>query len=315
MTTDVSTSHDLTLTRILDAPRALVFRVWTDPAHLARWWGPHGFTAPECRADARPGGELFVRMVGHGFDHAMHGKFVELVAPERIVFDTSLLNEQGETFLAIRNTATFAEHGPKQTELTLRAHVTFAGPDSEGPLSGMEEGWSQSLERLGTYVSGNRSNVTPFLWFDGNAEEAATFYASVFHNSRVVDVSRYGEAGPGAPGRVMTITFEIDGQRFIALNGGPQFTFTPAVSFMVHCPTQADVDAYWNKLLDGGKALQCGWITDKFGLTWQIVPDGLLDLISGPNSVKAQAAMGAMMEMVKLDITKIRAAYDAAAAD
>lgn len=312
MPTDASTRHDLTITRLLDAPRALVFRVWTEPEHLAVWWGPHGFTNPECRADARAAGEISIRMVGHGFDHAMHGEFVEVVAPERIVFDSWLRNEDGETFLAVRNTITLADAPGGKTELTMHAHVTHAGPGSEFPLEGMEEGWTQSLERLGTYVAGLReTSVTPFLYCDGNAEEMAQFYTSVFRNARIVDAMRYGDAGPGEPGSVMTITFEINGQRFIALNGGPEFSFTPAISFMVHCDAQAEVDAYWEKLsADGGQPIQCGWITDKFGVTWQIVPNALFELLNDPDPAKSQAVMRAMMQMVKLDAIALQAAYD-----
>jgi predicted 3-demethylubiquinone-9 3-methyltransferase (glyoxalase superfamily)/uncharacterized protein YndB with AHSA1/START domain len=311
MPTDASPRHDLTITRTLDAPRALVFRVWTEPEHLAVWWGPHGFTNPECRADARPGGEISIRMVGHGFDHTMNGTFVEVVPPERLVFDSWLLNDAGETFLAIRNTITFADAPGGKTTLTMHAHVTHAGPGSEFPLEGMEDGWTQSLERLEAYVAGIReTNVTPFLWFNGNAEEAARFYTAVFRNSRIIDVTRYGEAGPGTPGSVMTVTFEVNGLRFIALNGGPEFSFTPAVSFMVHCATQAEVDDYWAKLgADGGTPIQCGWITDKFGITWQIVPDALHELLSDPDPKKAQAVMRAMMQMIKLDEPALRHAY------
>jgi predicted 3-demethylubiquinone-9 3-methyltransferase (glyoxalase superfamily) len=133
----------------------------------------------------------------------------------------------------------------------------------------------------------------------------------VFRNSRVLDVARYGEAGPGTPGSVMTITFEVAGLRFIALNGGPEFSFTPAVSFMVHCATQAEVDEYWTKLsADGGKPIQCGWITDKFGLTWQIVPNALHELLDDPDPAKSQAVMRAMMQMIKLDEPALRAAYN-----
>jgi predicted 3-demethylubiquinone-9 3-methyltransferase (glyoxalase superfamily) len=114
--------------------------------------------------------------------------------------------------------------------------------------------------------------ITPFLWFDGKAEEAANFYTSIFKNSKIREVRRYGDAGPGPKGSVMAVTFDLEGEEFIALNGGPQFTFSPAISFFVSCETQEEVDALWGKLIDGGKPNACGWLTDKFGLTWQIVP-------------------------------------------
>jgi len=157
------------------------------------------------------------------------------------------------------------------------------------------------------------SSITPFLWFDANAEQAVNFYVSVFKNARVGKITRYGEAGRGPKGSVMTIEFELDGQRFVALNGGPHYKFTPAVSFAVNCGTQAEVDALWAKLTaDGGQAVQCGWLTDKFGLSWQIVPEGMVELFGGDNPKKSQAALRAMFTMKKLDIAALRQAYDEA---
>jgi predicted 3-demethylubiquinone-9 3-methyltransferase (glyoxalase superfamily) len=154
--------------------------------------------------------------------------------------------------------------------------------------------------------------ITPFLWFDGKAEEAANFYVSVFKNSRIHNIYRYGDAGPGPKGSVMTVEFELDGQRFVGLNGGPQYKFTHAVSFAVNCKTQAEVDELWAKLTDGGQEVQCGWLTDKFGLSWQIIPEGAVELFGGDNPKKSQAAMQAMFGMKKLDIAALRQAYDRA---
>ena len=132
-------------------------------------------------------------------------------------------------------------------------------------------------------------NITPFLWFDNQAEEAANFYVSVFKNSKIKQISHYGDAGPGPKGSVMLVAFEINGQEFMALNGGPQFKFTEAVSFVVHCKTQDEVDYYWEKLTaDGGATSQCGWLKDKYGLSWQITPDMLLELINDPDAAKAK---------------------------
>jgi predicted 3-demethylubiquinone-9 3-methyltransferase (glyoxalase superfamily) len=144
--------------------------------------------------------------------------------------------------------------------------------------------------------------ITPFLWFNGNAEEAATFYVSIFKRSKITRTVRFGEAGPGAKGTVMTVEFQLEGMRFVALNGGPQFTFSPATSFFVSCTTQAEVDLFWRRLSKGGTTMQCGWLTDRFGLTWQIIPEELPQLIAVP------AAMRAMMGMVKIDLKKLRAA-------
>jgi predicted 3-demethylubiquinone-9 3-methyltransferase (glyoxalase superfamily) len=151
--------------------------------------------------------------------------------------------------------------------------------------------------------------ITPFLWFDGKAEEAATFYTSVFKNSKVVSVSRYGDAGPAPKGTAMTATFELAGQRFIALNGGPMFTFSPAISFFVNCETQAEVDELWDKLVEGGEPQRCGWLKDKFGVSWQIVPTALGVMLQDKDPQKSSRVMKAMLQMVKLDISGLQRAY------
>jgi predicted 3-demethylubiquinone-9 3-methyltransferase (glyoxalase superfamily) len=155
--------------------------------------------------------------------------------------------------------------------------------------------------------------ITPFLWFNDNAEEAVKFYISIFKKSKIGKIARYDEAGEKVAGRpagsVMTIEFEIEGQDFIALNGGPHFKFNEAVSFVVSCKTQTEVDYYWNKLSAGGKEVQCGWLKDKFGLSWQIVPTILGELMSDKDPVKSQRVMEAMLKTVKLDINKLKAAY------
>ena len=144
--------------------------------------------------------------------------------------------------------------------------------------------------------------ITPFLWFNNQAEEAMNFYTSIFRNSKKGRIRRYGEAGPGPSGSAMSAEFELDGQPFIALNGGPHFTFTPAVSFFVNCETQAEVDDFWEKLSAGGQTQQCGWLTDKYGLSWQIVPSVLGRLLQDKDAKKSANVMKAMMQMVKLDI-------------
>jgi predicted 3-demethylubiquinone-9 3-methyltransferase (glyoxalase superfamily) len=151
--------------------------------------------------------------------------------------------------------------------------------------------------------------ITPFLWFDDKAEEAMNFYTSIFKNSKIGSVSRYGEAGPGQAGTVMSATFELDGQEFMALNGGPHFTFTPAISFFVHCETQAEVDELWDRLSEGGEEGQCGWLTDKYGLSWQIVPSVLGELLGDKDPEKSQRVMHAMLQMKKIDIAQLKLAY------
>ncbi|MEP6993329.1 MAG: VOC family protein [Acidobacteriota bacterium] len=152
--------------------------------------------------------------------------------------------------------------------------------------------------------------ITPFLWFDGTAEEAMNFYVSIFKNSRVVNVSRYGDAGPGPKGTVMSATFQLEGQDFYALNGGPQFHFTEAISLFVNCETQQEVDALWSKLTAGGKESQCGWLKDKFGLSWQIVPSALGKMLGDKDPRKSQSVMQAMLQMKKIDIQGLKEAYD-----
>ena len=150
--------------------------------------------------------------------------------------------------------------------------------------------------------------ITPFLWFDSQAEEAASFYTSIFPNSKVGKVLRYGEAGPGPAGSVMTVGFQLDGQSITALNGGPHFKFSEAISFVVNCETQEEVDRYWAKLSEGGAPVECGWLKDKFGLSWQIVPTVLTELLSDPDPKKSQPVMQAMLKMKKLDIRALKEA-------
>lgn len=151
--------------------------------------------------------------------------------------------------------------------------------------------------------------ITPFLWFDGKADEAANFYASIFKNSKIKSVARYGEAGPGPKGSVMTVTFQLEGEDFIALNGGPQFTFSPAISFLVSCQTQGEVDELWEKLSAGGSDMQCGWLKYKYGVSWQIIPTALFELMQDKDPVKSQRVFKAMLQMTKIDVEGLKRAY------
>ena len=150
--------------------------------------------------------------------------------------------------------------------------------------------------------------ITPFLWFDHQAEEAANFYTSIFPNSKIVKVIRYGKNGPGPAGSAMTVEFQLEGQTFVALNGGPHFKFTEAVSFVVNCQSQDEVDRYWEKLSAGGAEIQCGWLKDKFGLSWQIVPTALPELLNDPDPKKSERVMKVMLTMKKLDIAALKKA-------
>ena len=164
--------------------------------------------------------------------------------------------------------------------------------------------WSRVLKVIG------REDVTTAPWFNDNAEEASNFYVSIFKNSKITGVTRYGEAGPGPKGTAMTVAFQLDGQEFTALNGGPQFKFTEAISFVVHCGNQQEVDHYWEKLLAGGEESQCGWLKDKYGLSWQIVPNVLMDMLQDKDKEKSSRVMQAMLKMVKIDIPTLEKAYN-----
>jgi predicted 3-demethylubiquinone-9 3-methyltransferase (glyoxalase superfamily) len=155
--------------------------------------------------------------------------------------------------------------------------------------------------------------ITPFLWFDNQAEEAVNFYVSLFKNSKINSVKRYGDAGPGPKGSVMIVTFQLEGQDFIALNGGPTFKFTPALSLYVDCVTQEEVDHLWEKLSEGGRKDRCGWLQDKYGLSWQIVPRALQQLMSDPDPKKSASVMQAMLQMDKIDIEALKRAHEKAA--
>ncbi|MCI0413714.1 VOC family protein [bacterium] len=153
--------------------------------------------------------------------------------------------------------------------------------------------------------------ITPFLWFDDKAEEAMNFYTSIFKNSKTGSIVRYGDAGPGPKGSVLTAEFELEGQKFIALNGGPQFKFTEAISFVVSCETQAEIDEFWEKLSEGGQKSQCGWLKDRYGLSWQIVPPILGQMLRDKDPEKAKRVMEAMLQMTKIDIKALKRAYEA----
>lgn len=152
--------------------------------------------------------------------------------------------------------------------------------------------------------------ITPFLWFDNQAEEAANFYTSVFKNSKIGAITRYGAGGPGPEGQVLTISFQLNGQEFVALNGGPQFKFTEAVSFVVNCETQKEIDYYWEKLSEGGQESRCGWLKDKYGLWWQVVPNNISRLLADKDPEKSGRVMQAVMKMDKLDIAALEKAYE-----
>jgi predicted 3-demethylubiquinone-9 3-methyltransferase (glyoxalase superfamily) len=159
-------------------------------------------------------------------------------------------------------------------------------------------------------MEAHMKKITPFLWFDGKAEEAMNYYVSVFKKSKILSITRYGEEGPGPKGTVMTAAFELNGQEFTALNGGPQFTFSPAISFVVNCETQQEVDELWEKLSEGGEKQNCGWLKDKYGLSWQVIPTMLIEMLQDKDAEKSSRVMKAMLQMNKIDIKTLKQAYE-----
>jgi predicted 3-demethylubiquinone-9 3-methyltransferase (glyoxalase superfamily) len=178
-----------------------------------------------------------------------------------------------------------------------------------GGFSCAMTGCARSSRHEAAKEEDHMQKITPFLWFDDKAEEAANFYTSIFKNSKILNIARYGEAGPGPKGTVMTVTFQLEGQEFMALNGGPHYTFSPAISFFVNCETQAEVDELWQKLSAGGREDRCAWLNDKFGVSWQIVPKALLELMQDKDPVKSQRVFKAMLQMIKIDIEGLKRAY------
>jgi predicted 3-demethylubiquinone-9 3-methyltransferase (glyoxalase superfamily)/uncharacterized protein YndB with AHSA1/START domain len=312
--------------RIIDAPLALVWKAWTEPEHVVRWWGPKDYTSPSAKIDLRVGGKYIFCMRAPqeqgGQDSYTAGIYQRIVPLQLLEFTQGLSDEQGNPIdpqaagmppdfpKEIRTVVAFKAKGG-MTELTITEYGWTPGVMSVFSLAGMH----QSIDKLAeSYENQNEAGpaqkITPFLWFNYNAEEAVRLYTSVFKNSRITGTSYYGESGPGPKGSVMTIAFELEGQAFTALNGGPEFPFTEAVSLYVDCETQAEVDDLWEKLTEGGEESQCGWLKDKFGLSWQIVPKALIQMLGDPDPVKAQKVMQAMLQMRKIDIEKLRQARD-----
>ena len=296
--------REILMTRAFDATRDLVFEALTKPALVQRWLlGPPGWTMPVCEIDLRVGGHYrYVWRNQDGREMGVSGVYRSIERPGRIVH-TENFDEAwyaGESLI----TTELVEKGSR-TEMT--ATLLYESKDARDSVlkSGMEGGVTQSYDRLEALLAENTKGtamqkITPFLWFDTQAEEAANFYVSIFKNSKITKSMRYPD------GRVATIGFELDGQQFTALNGGPHFKFNEAVSFVVDCTSQAEVDELWEKLTaDGGSPSQCGWLKDKYGVSWQITPTVLIELVSGADRAKATRVFEAMMKMGKIDIATL----------
>jgi predicted 3-demethylubiquinone-9 3-methyltransferase (glyoxalase superfamily)/uncharacterized protein YndB with AHSA1/START domain len=312
----VAPERTVITTRIFDAPRELVYGAWTDPTQLAQWFPPKDFTSPRCEVDPRPGGVFRCDMkapAGPPFDGAVFpgaGVFREVVPNERLAFT---FKGEGDVPPPILMAVIFESQG-NRTKLTIYQTAETVAEYEALLKLGVTEGLKQSFEKLdallGRSAAGSTvtvrsqvNRITPFLWFDDKAEEAMRFYVSIFRNSRVLSVS------PGPSGAAMTVTFELDGQEFMALNAGPRFKFTEAISFFVSCATQEEVDELWEKLSEGGEEGRCGWLRDKYGLSWQIVPTALGELLGDQDREKAKRVMEAMLKMGKIDIGALERAY------
>ncbi len=310
------TTAPFRITRTFNAPRDLVWRAWTDMDHFARWFGPKGATCTAVTRDFRPGGMFHYSMtLPDGKKVWGRALYREIAPQDKLVWVNSFANEAGEIARhpfadnwpqELLTTVTFVPDGDK-TVITVE-WIPLSATEAEcqtfdANRDSMKGGWTGTFERLETFLVqipriSTGQKITPFLWFDGQAEAAARFYASIFPDSEITGVSP------------MIVNFRLAGLEFMGLNGGPMFQFNEAVSFFVSCTTQAEVDYYWEKLSAGGSVQQCGWLKDQFGLSWQIVPTALGELMGGPDPERSQRVMQAMLKMVKLDIAGLKAAAE-----
>lgn len=312
----------ITLERTFRASLAEVWALWTTAEGIASWWGPEGFTVTVQHLDLRPGGALYYTMVATAPEMVAYMQqagmpteqpckityaevvpykrlsYIHLVdfVPEVTAYDTETVVELHPTAHGVRMVLTLDPmHAPEWTQRAVM-------------------GWESELGKLAARITAlapaltPAPQITPMLWYNFNAEEAVALYLSLFPEGRVLETSHYREGGHGPAGALMTVTFEVAGQRLIALNGGPQYRFTEAVSLMVRCETQEEVDTLWARLTDGGEEGPCGWLKDRYGLSWQIVPTALFEVLAHPDPAAAQRAMAAMFNMKKLDISALRAA-------
>ncbi len=313
----------ITLERTFRASLAEVWALWTTAEGIASWWGPEGFTVTVQHLDLRPGGCLYYTMIATAPEMVAYMKqagmpveqpckityaevvpykrltYINLVdfVPEVTAYDVATVVELHPTIEGVRMVLSLDPmHAPEWTQRAVM-------------------GWESELRKLAAQIAlvaearAPAPRITPVLWFDFNAEEAIAFYLSIFPEGRVLETSRYREGSRGPVGALLTATFEVAGQRLVALNGGPQYRFNEAISMMVRCETQEEVDELWARLTDGGSEGPCGWLKDRYGLSWQIVPTALYELLGDPDPAAAQRAMAAMFKMKKLDIHVLRAAH------
>ena len=299
--------RDVVITREFDAPRALVFEAHTKPELVRRWLGVFGgWTFLECTIDLRVGGRYRYLWQGpEGERLGLSGTYTDVVTPERYA-GTEAFDESWYPGTAV-GTTTFEERGGRTLMTNTMTYSSKAARDAV-MKSPMEQGLGASYMALDAVLASGRGSgkLTPFLMFNDQLERAIEFYTATFPDSRVVSCSR-SKGGPAT-----SAEFVVCGQRFIGFNGGPHFSFSDGFSLMVSCEDQAEVDLYWDRILKaGGKAVQCGWIHDAFGVRWQIVPRRFMEMIGDQDAKKVQAAMQAMMKMVKFDIAALEQAFAA----
>jgi predicted 3-demethylubiquinone-9 3-methyltransferase (glyoxalase superfamily)/uncharacterized protein YndB with AHSA1/START domain len=302
-----------TFRRFLRAPIQIVFACLTEPQHLSHHWGPAGVATPleGITVEPRIGGKFNTAMINESTaeQYPMLGTFTEFEPPSLIEWT---IDAHGLKFCS---RITLTDTGNNTTMLV--THQTDVPEDMR--TDQMREAMHSSYDKLDAYLATlipspprqqSTGQIATCLWFDGNAVEAVEFYRTVFAGTQRLRSANFPPDTNGEAGTPMTVEFTLDGHDFVALNGGPHYKLTPAISFMVYCDTQAEVDYYWDKLVDGGTPSQCGWLTDRFGVSWQIIPKAFIDLMTSPDRDATNRMVQAMMQQIKLDLPTLRAAYD-----
>lgn len=306
----VSSPHEreIRIERVFHASRERVWRALTDPAQVSQWWCRGNPLVIERMDVVRGGHWRFVEHSPQG-THGFEGRYSEVVAPERIVQTFEWDGMPGHVAL---ETLTLEDLGDGRTRMVVTS-LFHTIADRDGMLrSGMAQGAEQSYRALDRLLAGPSvwAALSVCLWFNGQAEDAARFYTELLPGGRVLHVSRYGEGAPFPAGTALSVEFVLDGRTFLALNGGPHHTLTPAFSIVLTRDTQHEIDALWERLVEGGRPSQCGWLTDRFGVSWQVVPRALPAMITSGDGARVGRLMAAMMPMQKLDLAALQAAFD-----
>ncbi len=300
---------EIEIESIVNVPIEYVYKAHTSAELIPKWWGPAKYETTVEEMDVTPGGKWrYVQKDKDGNVHVFFGEFLDIQPFEKIVWTFRY-----EPYPDVaEETINFIKLNENQTKIKIRS--VFPSKESrDGKLqSGMETGYSESLDRLEkiNFNYFNPQKIKFCLWFDNQAEEAVKFYISLFKNSQILSFQKYGPNQPGPEGTVMAISFTLEGEEMMALNGGPIFKFTPAISMYITCDDQNEVDYLWNALTDGGKEDQCGWLVDKYGVSWQIVPKRFNFLIQNGSEEQKQKVMQELFKMKKIDVFKLEQAFN-----